>query len=1454
MHIIYRSPRAVPIVLAALLLLCGAALPALAQTPQYTNGLTGTTSNSYPFNTTSYRKTEHHYLPGEFSGAYAGNIMKVYVKRSTTTTSSVTYSNLTIWLAQTTSTSFPSNTTFWTAGTTQVFNQSSYTIPAGSAGTWVGFTLPVPYYYDPGKSLIVILCHDGYSGTGFSLYCQSFSVPPYRRIYGSTTCASTSGTSNDGYNYHFGFDLQPAYSLDAGISGLSSPVGFCPGTENVVVKLKNFGTTTLTSATVNWTWDGVAQTPISWSGSLAFGSEDLVTLGSKSFAAGTTHNLEAWSSSPNGSSDPNPANDSLKTSLTPAVSGNFTIGGGSPDYATFTDAVNALKNAGVCGPVTFNVAAGTYTEQVTIPAIVGASATNTITFDGGAGNAASRVLTYNGGTTSNTFTLRLSGADWLRFRNLTIEAAGTYGYAVHLTGQADNNEITNCVVKAYANATSSYSIALLASGADYSTYDNSANNTLIQNNTISGGYYCVMFRGISSSYPTNNQILDNTIKDWYYYGSYFYYQSGLHFERNAVTQRTTGSYTTSGYGIYSYYNNYAPVFRGNKIRSQAYGMYMYYTNQANISRGLIANNTVIDMAGSTSSTNYGIYLPSSYSMDIWHNSISMNTQTGTGYGLYVSSGSGHDIRNNAVAYFGTSGTGYLLYISSASYVTTLDFNNYYSTSTATNKYYFNGSYYPDLASLQAAYPSYNAGSVSGNTYYYDNKADLHSNSHAGYKAGTPIAAITDDMDGESRDPVNPCIGADEYPQPPPEKDIEVEEARIGYASGRWAHIEGFDHPIVALLENTGLETVPSAVTLVYKEGSPPADPSDGVAETFTPAWVGKKATCTFSTPWNPPSQGIYTIYIAAFYPGDGDPTNDLGSDMHNVQGVKTYGFEDFFSIDPPDFHHNWLVNNAGGAAAWNTTGGFGVGGTNAATYPGDVSAADDWVFTPGALLDANTSYRVRFKYRSRTGSAQTLQVYWGMAQTPADMLSDPLRNFYSVTFSNTAYADAFLPSIGIAPYFNTPNIIGNYYIGFRVTSGGGAGEVDIDNIILDLNPVPPPKLAYGPPGTPVGGHIDTQNSSINLTATYKQISNIVREYEVVSSTNIYGTPGDFLWWGTSNQPWLQIAMDPAEPTQYLPSNPYTPERPRQWQKFTLTAKPYNLPVGSHQAIVQLTGRLFNDTYVNGIDATNQPLRILVNLRVSTAGGGMGNPSATHVNMTPGGSPYIFADANGDIFARVFVNAGVIPHMTITAYPGQFPGGMSRLHYVKRYFTVDADGRDWLADIDWFYTESEALAGGVNTPLRLKGLMGVRQPYLGGAWEIPIDRTTSTPYPADYFVHVTDFGPEPQPNFGGRIGLACPWLPKQMADQPEANTFQLDQNYPNPFNPSTLIRYALAENTRATLTVYDVFWRQVRVLVDEEQAAGAHTATFDASNLPSGTYYYKLQAGSFVQLRKMSLTK
>jgi len=105
---------------------------------------------------------------------------------------------------------------------------------------------------------------------------------------------------------------------------------------------------------------------------------------------------------------------------------------------------------------------------------------------------------------------------------------------------------------------------------------------------------------------------------------------------------------------------------------------------------------------------------------------------------------------------------------------------------------------------------------------------------------------------------------------------------------------------------------------------------------------------------------------------------------------------------------------------------------------------------------------------------------------------------------------------------------------------------------------------------------------------------------------------------------------------------------------------------------------------------------------------------------------------------------------------------------------------------------------------------------------------------------------------GTNGIA---LSVQAQPQVQPNTFRVNQNYPNPFNPSTNISFSIPQQSVVRLTVTDVLGREVATLINnEERNAGNYNVKWNASSFASGVYFYRLQAGNFVQTKKLVLLK
>jgi Secretion system C-terminal sorting domain len=143
----------------------------------------------------------------------------------------------------------------------------------------------------------------------------------------------------------------------------------------------------------------------------------------------------------------------------------------------------------------------------------------------------------------------------------------------------------------------------------------------------------------------------------------------------------------------------------------------------------------------------------------------------------------------------------------------------------------------------------------------------------------------------------------------------------------------------------------------------------------------------------------------------------------------------------------------------------------------------------------------------------------------------------------------------------------------------------------------------------------------------------------------------------------------------------------------------------------------------------------------------------------------------------------------------------------------------------------------------------------GIWKIEGNTLTVKATGGDTTTFPTTFDPETKyPSESTTYTKATEVTDVKTNATETPKSFTLFQNYPNPFNPTTVISYQLSAVSHVTLKVYDVLGRELKTLVNERQTAGSHLATFDASYLPSGVYFYHLQAGSHSATKKLLLLK
>lgn len=648
---------------------------------------------------------------------------------------------------------------------------------------------------------------------------------------------------------------------DIRVSGLVSPVNFCSGQEDIRVTVSNSGTNQVTSAVVQWTFDGVPQTPFVFSGLLdtvgGSGSTSAqVLLGSKMFAPGIAYNLQVWSTLPNGVADANPKNDTLGIpALKAALAGTFTIGQGGT-YPTIQAAADDIAANGVCGPVTFNILSGTYNEQIAIGSIPGASSTNTITFQSQVLDADSVTITFAATSTTSNYVVDFRNARYINFRHLSVRPTGnTFGVAFAYETGCSNIVIEDCDIRGTYGSSTSSNFSLFYAN------DVTAEELIIRNNYIGGGSYGTYLRGLSAASPIKRVSLENNTIECYYRGAYFFAVQRAEIIANVMYSNTYGSNYDFYQGINCLTCDGGLQFLNNRIDANTgnYGIYVSSSSNPTATPGLIANNFV--HVGGTG-TAYGIYVASTTSnIRVVHNSVSITSlSTTSGRALYwTSTTSGSEVKNNI---FVNTGGGYSSYISSTS-LTATDYNDLFSTGSTLA--YYGSSGYANLSALQSG-AKVELNSISINPGY-TNSTDLYI---------TPLlngfgtsAGILTDIDGDPRDPNFPDMGADEVVPLPVDMSV----------AGLTAPVSGCDlttqEQVVVLLQSLGNNVVtPGTVAqiAISLNGAAP------VTENFTISKaLNFRDTITYRSTnrFNLSSGGSYKFDIKVILPGDGFTDNDI---------------------------------------------------------------------------------------------------------------------------------------------------------------------------------------------------------------------------------------------------------------------------------------------------------------------------------------------------------------------------------------------------------------------------------------------------------------------------------------------------------------------------------------------------------------------------------------------------
>ncbi len=266
----------------------------------------------------------------------------------------------------------------------------------------------------------------------------------------------------------------------------------------------------------------------------------------------------------------------------------------------------------------------------------------------------------------------------------------------------------------------------------------------------------------------------------------------------------------------------------------------------------------------------------------------------------------------------------------------------------------------------------------------------------------------------------------------------------------------------------------------------------------------------------------------------------------------------------------------------------------------------------------------------------------------------------------------------------------------------------------------------------------------------------------------------------------------------------------------------------------------------GLDLVNGPLvtgafPLTVDGIVTRTAGYVNGPLTI---MIPSPSPMLFAvgTANGASPVSVDVLSGS-GSMTVKATQGAHPNVFNASTTLLRYWTMNADAGITLANLTFGYPASDVQG-------REATYGAWRYTGTGTSWDslksVPdsalhtVTTDSVTALSADWTLGVSSLTP--------LLGIG----PNGLDVIPQS--FFVDQNYPNPFNPSTVISYGLPKSADVSVKVYTMLGQLVSTLVEGRQPAGTYTLRFNAAGLASGVYFYRVQAGTNVAVKRMMLVK
>lgn len=742
-----------------------------------------------------YVKQQYIYTASDMraAGVATGNITSIsfYLDSIVGTLDSINFLNYKIGLGLTSDTAFLT-TSGW-QDVEMLFERDVYTLHNSDDHAWVNHTLAAPFVWDGSSSVVVQVSYELASGinSGVKIAYSTKSGTTLHKASNSALSPSTTefvGSGNKGNNrpniqfnsllYGCEGPMTPYNVTLIGMPAVDAAIFWPDGIDtveynscdsiNLSVNIRNQGSNDIDSATLYYYLDADAVDSTLVTDTIQGGHVATLSLFNKVMHPGR-HSVTAIVKTP-GDSITN--NDTITTSFVVRFcGGTYTIAtDGTADYPSFGAAIDTLNQVGIIGPVVFSVSTGTYTEQVVLNSVPGASDVNTISF---VGQSDSVLLTASTSQQDN-YVMLVDGVSNLFLQSIRMEArpvANNVNYANVLVMQNDSNiHIDNCYFKVKGTIVNANASCIVLQGHVADLY--------LTGSVMDSGYYSLKSAGVEQGY-SRFYITGNTFRNFASGGVNL---RGLN-KASIVDNEFRSGNSANNRGLIGLYLaetvdsmtiSKNAIYLVDEKQGAKRGIQLENVAGTLLNPVFVVNNMIgtygTDSKGLSPAKSAGIWIDSTSSyINVFFNSVrvrgsnvnanssqnQLNSAADASYAFWCGNTPNNiQVINNVLSNFGY---GYAYYVSAPNTVTTSNFNGYYTQSA--NPYYW-VSAKSSLAQLQMA-GSDDANSVYLEPFFMAND-NLHMLMTNFYGLGQYNPDVYDDFDGNIRAQVpGPTIGAQE---------------------------------------------------------------------------------------------------------------------------------------------------------------------------------------------------------------------------------------------------------------------------------------------------------------------------------------------------------------------------------------------------------------------------------------------------------------------------------------------------------------------------------------------------------------------------------------------------------------------------------------------------------------------------------------------------------------------